>query len=131
MTPADEAAELLAAMRDRVEEASGRLSGLADEVGALRAREDDLETMVDLLLDQATATVLVIDAERRITGLSRAAADRLEGAALGKPLSSAVGADEFDLIAAQLDDTASGPPPDGPRVDRLPSGGAVVTLVGP
>ncbi|HET6952563.1 MAG TPA: hypothetical protein VFI47_19435, partial [Acidimicrobiales bacterium] len=101
------------------------------EVAELRSREDDLETLVDTLLDLADTVVLVIDDDRRITGLSRAAAARLDGAAVGKPLSSAVSADEFDRLAALLD--GDGPPPgaagDGPVLHRLPHGGAVLVLV--
>jgi hypothetical protein len=73
--------------------------------------------------------VLVIDDDRRIRGLSRAAAETLEGVAVGKPLSSAVSDDLFDEVASRLDAEPQGPrPPARAQVHHLPGGGAVLVL---
>lgn len=123
--------ELLAAMRRRVEDAAERLGGLADEVDEVRSRDDDLESLVDVLLGLVDAAVLVVDDDRRITALSRGAAARLDGAAVGKPLSSALGAAEFDAVSARLDaaDAAGQAGGDGGGgVHPLPRGGAVLVL---
>jgi nitrogen fixation/metabolism regulation signal transduction histidine kinase len=126
--------EFLAAMRRRVEEAAERLGGLAAEVEELRSRDNDLESLVDVLLGLLDAAVLVVDDDRRITALSRGAAAKLDGAAVGKPLSSALGAAEFDAVSARLDAAdepgrGSGAGDDGVR--RLPRGGAVLVLEDP
>jgi nitrogen fixation/metabolism regulation signal transduction histidine kinase len=123
--------ELLAAMRRRVEDAAERLGGLAAEVEELRSRDDDLESLVDVLLGLVDAAVLVVDDDRRITALSRGAAARLDGAAVGKPLSSALGAAEFDAVSARLDaaDAVGQAGGDGGGgVHPLPRGGAVLVL---
>jgi nitrogen fixation/metabolism regulation signal transduction histidine kinase len=123
--------ELLAAMRRRVEDAAERLGGLAAEVDEVRSRDDDLESLVDVLLGLVDAAVLVVDDDRRITALSRGAAARLDGAAVGKPLSSALGAAEFDAVSARLDaaDAVGHAGGDGGGgVHPLPRGGAVLVL---
>jgi nitrogen fixation/metabolism regulation signal transduction histidine kinase len=123
--------ELLAAMRRRVEDAAERLGGLAAEVDEVRSRDDDLESLVDVLLGLVDAAVLVVDDDRRITALSRGAAARLDGAAVGKPLSSALGAAEFDAVSARLDaaDAVGQAGGDGGGgVHPLPRGGAVLVL---
>ena len=85
-----------------------------------------------MLLGVADVVVLVVDDDRRIRGLSRAAAERIDGAAVGKPLSSALADDLFDRVSAQLDSVAEGGKPGGGRdTDTYPSGGgAVVVLEG-
>jgi hypothetical protein len=130
MNAADDPTALLAALRDQLDAATGQVDELAAEVAGLRALADDLESLADILLDVADVVVLVVDADRRIRGLSAAAARSFEAAAVGKPLSSALPGDLHDLVSARLD--ASQPSvaaPDGePRVAPLPGGGAVVVL---
>ena len=132
MTPADDPTQLLAELRARVEAATAEIEQLAADLVATRALADDLESVVDVLLGVGGATVLVIDDDRRIRGLSRAAAARLEGAAVGKPLSSAVPDDLFDALASRLDaEPSQGARPvscDGAQVYPLPGGGAVLVL---
>jgi hypothetical protein len=74
--------------------------------------------------------VLVIDADRRIRGLSAAAARCLDGAEVGKPLSSALPEELYDRVTGRLDAAHPAPAtPDGdPRVEPLPGGGAVLVL---
>lgn len=129
----EESARLLAEMRAAVEAATGQLDELADELAASSARVDDLETLVDLLLGAVDAPVVVIDEGRRITGLSRGSADRLEGAAIGKPLSSVLPAPVVDELVRALDGDPAGDMDlpaagAGARVRPLPSGGAALVL---
>jgi hypothetical protein len=133
MTPADDPTRLLAELRARVEAATAEIEQLAADLVATRALADDLESVVDVLLGLGGATVLVIDDDRRIRGLSRAAAERLEGVAVGKPLSSAVPDDLFDELASRLDAEPQGARPParagaGAQVYPLPGGGAVLVL---
>ncbi len=109
---ADEAAELVAEMRACVEVATRRLDELTTELGDRQVFVDMLETVVDLLLDLGETAVVVVDADQRIAGVSRAAAERFEGAAVGKPLSSVLP----DAIAEQL------------VTSPLPGGGAMLVL---
>jgi hypothetical protein len=131
MTRADDPTKLLAELRARVESATAEIAQLATELGAARGLADDLESIVDVLLGLGGATVVLIDDERRIRGLSRDAAAKLEGAAVGKPLSSAVPDTVFDEVVAGLE---SQPRPSRPLtcagadVYPLPGGGAVLVL---
>jgi hypothetical protein len=128
---ADESAELVAEMRACVEVATRRLDELTTELGDRQVLVDVLESVVDLLLDLGDTVVVVVDADQRITGVSRAAAERFEGAAVGKPLSSVVP----DAIAEQLvtrvhsaheiEAEAAG---EAARVHPLPGGGAMLVL---
>ncbi len=97
-TTADETAQLLAEMRAQVESATRLLDGLTAELTERRASVDHLETLVDALLGVATTPIVVIDDGRRITGLSRAAAATLDGASIGKPLSSVVSTEVVDEL---------------------------------
>jgi hypothetical protein len=99
-------------------------------VAGLRRLGDDLESLVDVMLDVGDLAVLVVDADRRIRGLSAAAARHLDGAEVGKPLSSALPEDLYDRVSARLDGAHPDPASlDGdPRVASLPGGGAVVVL---
>ena len=81
-----EAAALLAEMRAGVDAATDRLDRMADELSTARARLDLLETMVDVLLGRLDAVVFVVDADRHILGMSRAAIERYDRPAIGKPL---------------------------------------------
>lgn len=131
MTPADDPTQLLADMRARLETSTAELAEVAASLATARGMADDLETVVDVLLGLGGARVLVIDDDRRIRGLSRAAAEELEGAAVGKPLSSAVPDDLFDEVIARLDAEHPGTRPlacTGADVYRLPGGGAVLVL---
>lgn len=131
MTRADDPSELLADLRARVDAASDEVDRLAGELTASRGLADDMETIVDVLLGLDGATVLVIDDDRRIRGLSRRASSALDGVAVGKPLSSAVPDDLFDQVVARLDAEPRGPRPlacDGADVYPLPGGGAVLVL---
>ena len=131
MTPADDPTRLLAELRARVEAATTEIEQLAADLVATRALADDLESVVDVLLGLGGGVVLVIDDDRRIRGFSRAAAETLEGVAVGKPLSSAVPDDLFDEVASRLDAEPQGPRPPacaGAQVYRLPGGGAVLVL---
>jgi hypothetical protein len=131
MTPADDPTQLLADMRARLETSTAELAEVAASLATARGMADDLETVVDVLLGLGGARVLVIDDDRRIRGLSRAAAEELEGAAVGKPLSSAVPDDLFDEVIARLDAEHPGTRPlacAGADVYRLPGGGAVLVL---
>ena len=131
MTPADDPTQLLADMRARLETSTAELDELAASLASARGLADDLETVVDVLLGLGGARVLVIDDDRRIRGLSRAAAEDVEGAAVGKPLSSAVSDDLFDEVIARLDAEHPGNHPlacAGADVYRLPGGGAVLVL---
>jgi hypothetical protein len=133
---ADEAAQLVAEMRASVEVATRQLDELTSELSTHRCLTDDLESIVDVLLGVGDTAVVVIDDARRISGLSRAAAERFDGAAVGKPLSSVLPDTVADEVAGWLDgDRAGGG--DGPpvgeraRVHPLPGGGAVVVLGDP
>jgi hypothetical protein len=75
-----------------------------------------------------------------VAGLSRAAGDRLEGAAIGRPLTSVVPPALVALVDDVLDQQADAtgadaagadPAGDGAKVLRLPGGGAVLVLRGP
>lgn len=129
----DEAAGLLADMRAGVEAAAGQIDDLAAELAASRDRVDYLETLVDLLLGEVDAPVVLIDEGRRITGLSRGSGSRLEPTAIGKPLSSVLPAPVVDELVRALDGApasdadlpAAG---DGAWVRPLPGGGAVLVL---
>ncbi|HEX6421329.1 MAG TPA: hypothetical protein VFZ77_22700 [Acidimicrobiales bacterium] len=130
---ADDPAQLVTEMRAAVEAAAQQLDEVVDELRAQRSRVDQLESVVDRLLDALDATVLIVDAGGRITGLSRGAAARLDGAAVGKPLPSVLPAPVADPIADALAGDRDGAVPipgeDEPaRVDRLPGGGAVLVL---
>jgi hypothetical protein len=127
MTDADEPTTLIAELRARVEAATSQMDDLTGELVVRRAANDDLETLVDVLLDVGDASVIIVDDERRVRGLSRAAASRLDGAAVGKPLSSVVPDELYDRLAAQLDAGPGGV--EGTVVHPLPGGGAVVVLV--
>jgi hypothetical protein len=139
---ADEAAVLVADMRAAVEDATRQLDALNAELEARRTAVDDLEALADLLLDLCDVPVVVVDARRRVAGLSRVAAARLEGAAIGKPLTSVVPPALVALVDDALDqrpdDDATGADPgeadpmgDGATALRLPGGGAVLVLRGP
>ena len=131
MTPADDPTQLLADLRARLETSTAEIDALASSLATTRGLADDLETLVDVLLGLGGAHVLVIDDDRRIRGLSRAAADELDGAAVGKPLSSAVPDELFDEVVQRLDSEPQGTRPlacAGADVYRLPGGGAVLVL---
>ncbi|HEY7071083.1 MAG TPA: hypothetical protein VH479_13250 [Acidimicrobiales bacterium] len=122
--------QLIADLRARVEASTQEIEQLAGALAASRALSDDLETLVDVLLGIGEVAVLVVDDDRRIRGLSRAAAERIEGAAVGKPLSSALSDDVFEALSARLEDGAAGAHGAGGGADiyPLPGGGAVVVL---
>ena len=98
-----------------VEASTREIEQLAGALEDSRELADDLESLVDVLLGVADVVVLVVDDDRRIRGLSRAAAERIDGAAVGKPLSSALADDLFDRVSAQLDSVAEGGKPGGGR----------------
>jgi hypothetical protein len=129
----DQAAQLLAEMRANVEDATRQLDELTSELTMRRALVDDLESLVDLLLAMGDTAVVVIDDRRRISGLSRVAAERLDGAALGKPLSSVLPAPIVDELTEGLDSGEAGQidlpvAGSGACVQPLPGGGAVLVL---
>lgn len=131
MTSADDPTQLLADMRARLETSTAEIDGLATSLATARGLADDLETLVDVLLGLGGVRVIVIDDDRRIRGLSRAATEELEGAAVGKPLSSAVADELFDEVVHRLDTEPPGTRPlacAGADVYRLPGGGAVLVL---
>ena len=107
-----EAAALLAEMRAGVDAATDRLDRMADELSTARARLDLLESMVDVLLGRLDAVVFVVDADRHILGMSRAAIERYDGPAIGKPLTSVL----------------SEPLGDGVEIQDLPGDAAVLTV---
>ena len=125
--------QLRADLRARVEASTREIEQLAGALADSRELADDLESLVDVLLGVADVVVLVVDDDRRIRGLSRAAAERIDGAAVGKPLSSALADDLFDRVSAQLASVGEGGKPGGGRdadIYPLPGGGAVVVLEG-
>jgi len=125
--------QLIADLRARVEASTREIEQLASALAASRALSDDLESVVDVLLGMGDVVVVVVDDDRRIRGLSRTAAERLDGAAVGKPLSSALPDDLFDRLSADLDASAAGAHRGGgenPDIYPLPGGGAVVVLDG-
>jgi hypothetical protein len=125
--------QLIADLRARVEASTQEIEQLASALATSRDLADYLESLVDVLLGVGEVAVLVVDDDRRIRGLSRVAAERIEGAAVGKPLSSALADDLFDRVSAQLDPVAEGGKPGGGRdadIYPLPGGGAVVVLEG-
>jgi hypothetical protein len=100
-----EAAALLAEMRSGLDAATGQLERMADELSGSRDRLDRLESVVDILLDLADSVVLVVDGDRHIVGMSRAAAERFEGPAIGKPLASVLPDDQAgDILVHTLPD---------------------------
>ncbi|HEX6424680.1 MAG TPA: hypothetical protein VFZ79_14455 [Acidimicrobiales bacterium] len=133
---ADEGTALLAEMRAAVDTATRQLDELVSEVSERRSRVDELETVVDRLLGVTDVAVLLVDSEGRITGLSRRSAERFEGAAVGKPLSSVLPAALVDEIAGALagggdDAVGTGGVAGAASVSRLPGGGAVLVLTAP
>ena len=68
--------------------AAGQLDRMADELTGSRARLDLLESLVDILLGELEGLVVVVDVDRHILGMSRAAVERFDGPAIGKPLTS-------------------------------------------
>jgi hypothetical protein len=132
---ADEAAVLVAEMRAAVEDATRQLDELTGEVAARRTAVDDLEALADVLLGLCDVPIVVVDGRRRVAGLSRGAGDRLEGAAIGKPLTSVVPPALVALVDGVLDQSADAAGADeagdGATVHRLPGGGAVLVLRGP
>jgi PAS domain-containing protein len=130
MNAADDPTALLAELRAKLEAATRQIEDLVAEVASLRELADDLESIADVLLEVADVPVLVVDADGRIRGLSAAAARRLEGAEVGKPLSSALSEDLYDRVTARLGAArpAPAPPEDELRVEPLPGGGAVLVL---
>jgi predicted phage gp36 major capsid-like protein len=128
MTDDDDPRELIAELRARVEAATREMDELVAELTRRRAQNDELDTIVDVLLGLGDTLVIVVDDERRIRGLSRAAADRFEAAAVGKPLSSAVSDDRYDQIAARLDAAPGAQAAGGDQIHPLPGGGAVLVL---
>ena len=125
--------QLIADLRARLEASTDEIEQLARALTDSRALADDLESVVDVLLGATDVLVLVVDDDRRIRGLSRAAAEQIEGAAVGKPLSSALTDDLFDLVSAHLDAVGTGAPAAGVEnadIYPLPGGGAVVVLEG-
>jgi hypothetical protein len=83
-------AGLLDAAREEMERAAGELERIVRLLDERTERVEWLEALVDELLDLVGVPALVVDAEGRIAGLSRAAEDGLPGAkdALGKPATS-------------------------------------------
>jgi hypothetical protein len=127
MTDADEPTTLIAELRARVEAATSQMDELTSELTERRAAHDDLESLVDVLLGVGDTAVVVVDDERRVRAISRAAARRWEGAAVGKPLSSVLPDALYDRLAAQID--AGGGSAQDTLVHPLPGGGAVLVLV--
>jgi PAS domain-containing protein len=128
---AAEAAELVADMRAAVDEATTQLERMTDELTGQRAVLDRLESIVDLLLDLAETPVIVVDADRRIAAVSRAAARGFEGAAVGKPLSSVLPEPLAEQLAAHIDRLGQGAggasTVEDVRIHPLP-GGAMLVL---
>jgi hypothetical protein len=107
-----EAAALLAEMRAGVDSATAQLERMADELAGSRTRLDLLESLVDVLLEQVEAVVVVVDADRHILGMSQPAIERFTGPAIGKPLTS--------VLPEPLDDDV--------RVHALPGDAAVLVV---
>ena len=128
MTASDDPAPLIAELRARVEAATAQMDDLVTELTLRRAVNDELESLVDVLLGLGETLVIVVDDERRIRAVSRAAADRFEAAAVGKPLSSALPGELYDGLSARLDGDRSAVDPSA-QVHPLPGGGAVIVLV--
>lgn len=128
---AAEAAELVAEMRAAVEAAEGKLERMTEELTGQRTAVDRLESLLDALLDMADTPVIVIDADRRITGVSRGAARSFEAAAVGKPLSSVLPDPLAEQLAAHVDRLGQGAggaaTVDDVRIHPLP-GGAMLVL---
>jgi hypothetical protein len=125
--------QLIADLRARVEASTQEIEQLASALAASRDLADDLESLVDVLLGLGEVAVLVVDDDRRIRGLSRAAAERIEGAAVGKPVSSALSDELFEAVSARLDGGSAGVQgvgSDAAQIYPLPGGGAVVVLEG-
>jgi PAS domain-containing protein len=110
-----DATALLAEMRRSVETAADQLERMAAELTDCRARLDRLETVVDTLLEIIDLAVVVVDGDRHVLGLSRAAAERFGDIAIGKPISS--------VVHDSLDDAV--------RVHELPDDAALLVLPGP
>lgn len=128
MTASDDPTPLIAELRARIEAATAQMDELVAELTVRRAVNDELESLVDVLLGLGGDLVIVVDDERRIRAVSQAAADRFEAAAVGKPLSSALPGDLYDGLSARLDGDRSGADPSA-QVHPLPGGGAVIVLV--
>jgi PAS fold len=125
--------QLIADLRARLEASTQEIEQLAAALADSRALADELESVVDVLLDATNVAALVVDDDRRIRGLSRAAAGQIDGAAVGKPLSSALTDDLFERVSAHLDAVVEGAKPaEGRDADiyPLPGDGAVVVLGG-
>lgn len=85
-------AGLLDTARQEMERAAGDLERVVEMLGERTERVEWLEALVDELLGLLGVPAVVLDADGRVTAMSRGAEDELPGgrAALGKPAMSAV-----------------------------------------
>jgi PAS domain-containing protein len=90
--PAAEAAAVLADMRSRLDEATNDVERLTAELEQRTQALDEFEGLVDVLLGVSTEAVVVVQPDRRVRALSRAAAEMLglDASHVGKALASVV-----------------------------------------
>jgi len=142
----DEAAEALAEMRARLDEATVDIERLTTALEERTLALDEVETLADVLLGAAAAAVVVVRGDRRVRALSPAAAELLgaDSSHVGRALSSVVPEEVLAVVRPHLggEDEAGEPAeePDGGsasemvvagwtvEVSPLPGGGAVVVL---
>ena len=137
VTDLEQASDLLADMRKRVEEAADDVERLTAELAARRLALDELETVADAVLGATTTAVLIVGPDRRLRAITRGAAELfgVEGSPVGRPLSAVV---PDDIVSATQDhlDGDGGPATSGTvaagswtvTVEGLEGGGAVLVV---
>jgi hypothetical protein len=125
-------ADVLRAARQAVDDATRRLDEVTAALAGTRAAADLSEALLDAVLDVVETPVVVVDAGRRLTAVSRAAAAEL-GCKVGDPLSDLLPADAARRVGGLLDEGQSADVdlPDvgaGVRLQILSSGHAILVL---
>ncbi|HEX5366187.1 MAG TPA: hypothetical protein VFW63_05940 [Acidimicrobiales bacterium] len=120
--------------RAALDAAAEQVSRLSARLEVSDVRVDELETVLDVVLDLVPLQLVVVDRHRRVTALSRAAAEGL-GGGVGDPLGALVDAESARRVGRLLD---AGVPAEvdlpslavGAHARALPQGGAVITSPG-
>ena len=126
-------AEAICAARQAVDEATRQLHELTSRLSDRQVELDHVETVLDAVLDVSTTPLVVVDPDRRVRALSRAAADV---ASVGTALAEVVPPAAARRVGELID--AGGPvetelPEAGPGASArvLPNGQVIVVLAQP
>lgn len=126
-------AEAICAARQAVDEATRQLDELTSRLSDRQAELDQVETVLDAVLAVSATPLVVVDAERRVRALSRAAADLASvGTALADVVPQAAARRVGELIDAgapvETELPEAGP---GASARVLPNGHVIVVLAQP